>query len=511
MGRKKGRVYIFDTTLRDGEQSPGFSMSVESKLKFARQLARLKVDAIEAGFPISSPAQFEAVKLIAQQIKGPRILGLARAVDKDIKACWDAVKYSKKPGIHTFISTSPIHMKYKLNKKPDEVVKMAVEAVKYAKSLCDYVEFSAEDATRSEVDFLEEIITKTIEAGATVINIPDTVGYAIPEEFGKLIRILKERISLLDKVILSVHCHNDLGLAVANSLIAIQNGATQVECTINGIGERAGNASLEEIVMALNVRKDFFKKEVKIVTQELYPASRLLTLLTGIPVQPNKAIVGENAFAHESGIHQDGVLKHKLTYEIMTPESVGRSKSHIVLGRHSGRHGVLKRAAELGFKLSKEEVDKIYEKFLEIADKKKQVYDDDLIAIIEETLRQKTRTWFILDYFHILSGNNILPTATVKLRKGDKTFSEAAYGDGPVDAVYKAIDKITKVQPILDDYSLKALSRGKDAMGEVRVILNYKGKRYFGIGASTDIIEASAKAYLNAVNKIILNTEKRSN
>ncbi len=501
---QKERVHIFDTTLRDGEQAPGFSMSIESKLKLAKQLAKLKVDIIEAGFPVSSPVQFEAVKVIAQKVRGPRIVGLARAVKGDIEACYEAVKYSKKPGIHTFIATSDIHMKYKLKKSPKEVLKITEKSIKYAKSLCDYIEFSAEDATRSNFEFLCEVINVAIKSGASAINIPDTVGYAIPSEFGELIKKLRDNIPELGKkVILSVHCHNDLGLAVSNSLIAVQNGANQIECTINGIGERAGNAALEEVAMALNVRTDVFNKKVNINTKEIYPTSRLLTILTGVPVQPNKAIVGENAFAHESGIHQDGVLKARETYEIMTPESVGRSLSHIVLGRHSGRHGFRKRVAELGYKLTERELKEAYQRFLEVADKKKQVYDDDLIAIIEAGLK-KSIEWYMLDYFHILTGKRVVPSAVVQLKKGKEVYRESSYGDGPVDAIYKAIDKIVKIQPKLEDYTIKALSGGKEAMGEVKVSILYKNNKYFGMGSSTDIIEASAIAYINAINRCIM-------
>jgi len=497
------KVYIFDTTLRDGEQAPGFSMDVESKLKLALQLEKLNVDAIEAGFPVSSPVQFKAVEVISQKVRGPRILGLARAVEKDIETCYEAVKFAKKPGIHTFIATSDIHMKYKLKKEPKEVLKLAEKAVKYAKSFCEYVEFSAEDATRSNFEFLCEMIHIAIKSGATAINIPDTVGYAIPSEFGNLIKRLKENIPELGKdIVLSVHCHNDLGLAVSNSLSAIQNGANQVECTINGIGERAGNASLEEIVMTLKVRKDYFKKEVDINTKEIYPTSRLLTILTGVPVQPNKAIVGDNAFAHESGIHQDGVLKARETYEIMKPEDVGRSHSEIVLGRHSGRHGFKKRVSELGFKLTDDELQIAYEKFLEIADKKKQVYDNDIIAIVEGSVK-KSFTQYILDYFHVVTGKNVIPNAVVQLKKGDEIYRESAYGDGPVDALYNAIDKIVKIEPKLEDYSIKALSSEKEAMGEVKVGLIYNNSKFYGIGSSTDIIEASAIAYLNAINRIL--------
>lgn len=503
------KIYIYDTTLRDGEQAPGFSMSIEAKLDFAKQLAKLNIDSIEAGFPVSSPVQFDAVKLIAQQVKGPRILGLARSVKKDIKAAWDAVKYSKKPGIHTFIATSDIHMKYKLKKKPSEVLELAKQSVKYAKSLCDYVEFSAEDATRSKLDFLTEIVRVAIKAGATAINIPDTVGYTIPSEFGVLIKSLVRDVPELKKVILSVHCHNDLGLGVANSLTAIQKGANQIECTINGIGERAGNASLEELVMGLNVRKDYFKNfAVNVKTEELYPTSRLLVNLTGIPVQPNKAIVGDNAFAHESGIHQDGVIKKAQTYEIMTPESVGRTATHLVLGRHSGRHGLKKKISELGYKISEKDFITVFDKFSEISDKKKEVYDDDLAAILNE-VSKKGISWYKLDYFHIVSGNNTIPTATVQLNKEKEEYKEAAWGDGPVDAIYSAINKITGLSVKLHDYAIKAISAGGDAMGIVNVSVEYNNQLYYGSASSTDIIEASALAYLSGINKILLAKKRK--
>ncbi|MBN1899244.1 MAG: 2-isopropylmalate synthase [Spirochaetes bacterium] len=501
---KQDKIYIFDTTLRDGEQAPGFSMSIEAKLNLARQLAKLKVDAIEAGFPVSSPVQFEAVKRIAKTVRGPRILGLARAVKKDIDVCYESVKHAPKHGIHTFIATSDIHMRYKLQKTPKEVLNLASESVKYACSLVDYVEFSAEDATRSQFEFLCEIVDLAIKSGARSINIPDTVGYAIPSDFGQLIRRLIENIpDLGKKVVLSVHCHNDLGLGVSNSLSAIQNGANQIECTINGIGERAGNAALEEIVMALKVRKDIMNKMVSVESKQIYPTSRLLTILTGVAVQPNKAIVGENAFAHESGIHQDGMLKARETYEIMTPQSVGRTISHIVLGRHSGRHGFIKCVQELGYKLNEKEMEDIYKKFLEVADKKKQIYDDDLVAIIESELKKSIK-WYRLEYFHVLTGINVVPSAVIKLKKGKEIYSEAAYGDGPIDAIYNAIDKIVRLQPKLEDYIIKSLSGGKEAMGEVRVIISYKNNRYFGIGSSTDIIEASAISYINAINRCLM-------
>ncbi|MDD5066759.1 MAG: 2-isopropylmalate synthase [bacterium] len=498
------KIYIFDTTLRDGEQAPGFSMSIEAKVNFARQLAKLNVDAIEAGFPVSSPVQFEAVRQIARTVKGPRILGLARTVKADIKAAADAVKSAKKSGIHTFISTSPIHMKHKLRKTPREVLKIAVESVKYARSLNNFVEFSAEDATRSEPDFLKEIISRVIAAGASVINIPDTVGYSIPEEFGSMISDLISDVPELNDVIVSVHCHNDLGLAVANSLAGVKNGVTQVECTVNGIGERAGNASLEEIVMGLDVRKDYFgEKATQIRTEELYPTSRLLTHLTGIAVQPNKAIVGENAFAHESGIHQDGFLKHAQTYEIMKPEHVGRKMSSLVLGRHSGRHGLKKRILELGYKLNEKDFEYIYGRFIEISDKKKEVFDDDLIAILNERVKTGIEL-YKLDYFHISSGKNMVPTATIKLIKQKQEFKESAWGDGPVDAVYNAIDKIVGLKTKLEDYSIRALSSGQDAMGVVHVNVKHNNEVFPGSGSSTDIIEASALAYLNSLNRILV-------
>jgi len=499
------KIYIFDTTLRDGEQSPGFSMSVGAKLNFAKQLAKLNVDAIEAGFPVSSPAQFEAVQSIARHVKGPRIIGLARTVKKDIQAVADAVKYSQKSGIHTFIATSDIHMKRKLKKTPVEVIKMTRQSVRYAKKLCDYVEFSAEDATRSKPDFLLVVVREAIKAGASAINIPDTVGYAVPSEFGKMIKRLVENIPELGReVILSVHCHNDLGLAVSNSLEAINNGANQIECTVNGIGERAGNASLEEIVMTLNVRKDYFKNiKTDIKARELYPTSKLLVNFTGIPVQPNKAIVGDNAFAHESGVHQDGMIKSSQTYEIMRPEQVGRTASHLILGRHSGRHGLKKKISEMGYRLSEKEFQAVYQKFLEISDKKREIYDDDLIAILNET-RKRMIKWYQLHDFHIVSGKNTIPTATVCLVKEKEKYMRAAWGDGPVDAVYTAINKIVRVPVKLQDYSIKALSSGEDAMGIVNVTLGYKGQAYYGSSSSTDIIEASAQAYLNALNRIVI-------
>ena len=496
------KIIIFDTTLRDGEQSPGASLGVKEKLEIAMQLDRLKVDAIEAGFPISSEGDFEAVKLIAETVEGPIVAGLARALRKDIDRCWEAVKHARSPRIHTFIGTSPIHIRYQMRKTQGAVLKMAQEAVKIARDYTKDVEFSAMDATRSEFDFLCEIIEKTICAGATTINIPDTVGYSLPDEFGKLINNICKKVSNIKQARLSVHCHNDLGLATANSLSAVANGARQVECTINGIGERAGNASVEEIVMTLKTRHDLFRDYVTGVnTKEIIKASRLVTRLTGIVVQPNKAIVGANAFAHSSGIHQDGILKERTTFEIMKPESVGLTESKLVLTSRSGRHALSHKLKELGFKLSEESLERAYEKFKALADKKKEVFEEDLDAIVEEELATVTEVYH-LEYVHTVSGSQTVPTATIRLKKKGDIFQEAACGDGPVDACYKAIDRITGIKGKLIDYSLRAVTSGKDAMGEVTVRVMARGRTVVGRGSSTDIIEASAKAYVNAINKI---------
>ncbi len=497
------RILIFDTTLRDGEQSPGASLNIQEKLEIAKQLAKLGVDIIEAGFPISSPGDFEAVKLIAKEVKGPIIAGLARATREDIKRVWDAVKYSKSPRIHVFLATSKIHMKYKLKKAKEEILRLAVEGVKYAKKFTDDVEFSPEDASRTEPKFLHQVIEAVINAGATTVNIPDTVGYATPVEFGKLIRGIREEVPNIGQVVISVHCHNDLGLAVANSLTAILNGATQVECTINGIGERAGNASLEEIVMAMRTRKDTFNKVTGIKTKEIYKTSRLVSNLTGIPVQPNKAIVGANAFAHEAGIHQHGVLAKRITYEIMTPQSVGIAETRLVLGKHSGRHAFRKRLEELGYtELSNEDLNKAFVRFKNLADKKKEVFDEDLEAIIEDEVRMIPDT-FILEDMEIRSGTKVTPEARIRIKTKGKVIEERATGDGPVDACYKAIDKITKIKCKLIDYALRGVTGGKEALGEVIVKVESRGETITGHGASTDIIEASAKAYINALNRTV--------
>lgn len=497
------RIMIFDTTLRDGEQAPGCSMNTREKLEMARQLARLKVDVIEAGFAIASEDDFEAVKTIAQNLKGgPIIASLCRTRDIDIDRAWEALQYADRSRIHIFIATSEIHITYKLKSTQEEVLRAAITAVKHARRYTDDVEFSPEDAHRSEQDFLCKVVEEVINAGATTINIPDTVGYGLPWEFGARIKNLFDRVPNIDKAVISCHCHNDLGLAVANSLEAIRNGARQVECTINGIGERAGNASLEEIVMALRTRKDLLDFETGINTEEIYRSSKLLTSIIGIPVQPNKAIVGANAFAHEAGVHQHGMLQKPLTYEIMTPESVGVPQSRLVMGKHSGRHAFKKRLEELGVMLPEEAVNRAFTRFKIVADKKKEVFDDDLLAIVEEEALAAGET-YTLDYLQFTSGMNIVPTATVRLKRENEIFQESGWGDGPVDAAYKAIDQITKVQGRLADYSIRAITAGKDALGEVVLKLEVNGHTVIGRGTSTDVIEASVRAYLNAINKIV--------
>ncbi|NPV30365.1 MAG: 2-isopropylmalate synthase [Firmicutes bacterium] len=497
------RIYIFDTTLRDGEQSPGVSLNLHEKLEIARQLAKLNVDVIEAGFPIASPGDFAAVQAVAREVQGPVIAGLARANRTDIDRAWEALKEAERPRIHTFIATSDIHLQYKLQKSREEVLNLAVAAVKHAKGYTEDVEFSAEDAFRSDLSFLCEVIQAVIEAGATVVNIPDTVGYATPYEFGDFIAQIRARVPGTDRVILSVHCHNDLGLAVANSLAAIRNGAQQVECAVNGLGERAGNAALEEIVMALYTRRAYYQKETNIRYDEIYRTSRLVSTLTGMPVQPNKAVVGKNAFLHASGIHQDGVLQARATYEIMNPELVGFPKANIVLGKLSGRHALRERLAELGYILSDEELEKAFQRFKNLADRKKDITDRDLEAIVKNEIKVAPEL-YQLAYLHVSSGTTVVPTATVGLKRNGIVREEAACGDGPVDAAFKAVDKITGINNLsLADYSLSAITGGKDALGEVVVRVEYGGKTFIGRGLSTDIIEASVKAYLNAVNKVI--------
>jgi 2-isopropylmalate synthase len=498
------RILIFDTTLRDGEQSPGYSMNTKEKVELAKQLARLGVDVLEAGFPIASQDDFEAVRAVAKSLQnGPIIAGLARAKDVDIDRCWEAVKVAERPRIHTFIATSEIHIKYKLKSTQEEVLEATVAAVKRAKNYTADVEFSAEDAHRTDQDYLCRVVEAAIKAGATTINIPDTVGYGLPWEFGERIRNLMSRVPGIERVVVSAHCHNDLGVGVANSLEAIRAGARQVECTINGIGERAGNASLEELVMALRTRKDFFHFDTGIRTEEIYRTSKLLQSITGVSVQPNKAIVGANAFAHEAGIHQHGVLQTPLTYEIMTPESVGVPKSQLILGKHSGRHAFKKRLEELGVELSEEDLNKAFGRFKDLCDRKKEVFDEDLLALVEDELLT-SHQGYSLEHLQFTSGTNIVPTATVRLRMQDETYQESGWGDGPVDAAYKAIDLITKVPGRLLEYQIRAITAGKDALGEVTATVEVDGRRIVGRGSSTDVIEASVRAYLNAINKVVI-------
>ncbi|NLL06401.1 MAG: 2-isopropylmalate synthase [Clostridiaceae bacterium] len=497
------RIKIFDTTLRDGEQTPGVNLNIQEKLEIARQLEKLGVDVIEAGFAIASPGDFEAVKAVSENIKNVTIASLCRAVEKDIDRAWEAVKGAQSPRIHTFIATSDIHLKHKLKMTEDEVLERAVAMVKYAKKYCSDVEFSAEDASRTRVEFLVKVIEEVIKAGATVVNIPDTVGYTTPAEYGKIIRAIKENVSNIDKADISVHCHNDLGLAVANSLAAILNGATQVECTINGLGERAGNAAVEELIMGLDTRKDFYKIEHNINTKQIYRTSKLVSSLTGITVQPNKAIVGANAFAHESGIHQHGVLSEKSTYEIMKPESIGLGQNRMVLGKLSGRHAFEERLKEMGYTtLTPEAIQQAFEKFKSLADKKKVVLDRDIEALIEEKVSEVPEI-FELDSFQITSGNKSVATSTISLKRKDNIITEAATGDGPVAAAFNAIERAVGISFSLEDYSLRAVTEGKDALGEVTVRISKDGKLFVGRGVSTDIIESGVRAYLNAINRAV--------
>lgn len=496
------RIKIFDTTLRDGEQTPGVNLNIHEKLEIARQLEKLGVDVIEAGFAIASPGDFEAVKAVAQNITGVRVASLCRAVEKDIDRAWEAVQYAKMPRIHTFIATSDIHMKYKLKMTEEEVLERAVAMVKYAKKYCEDVEFSAEDASRTRVDFLYKVVEEVIKAGATVVNIPDTVGYSAPLEFGELIKGIKNNVGNIDKADISVHCHNDLGLAVANSLAAMINGATQIECTVNGLGERAGNASVEEIIMGINTRKDYYNFTHKIDTTQIYKTSKLVSSLTGINVQPNKAIVGANAFAHESGIHQHGVLSEKSTYEIMTPESIGLTQNRMVLGKLSGRHAFEERLKELGYNLSQEDIQTAFEKFKSLADKKKEVLDRDIEALVQEKVSEIPEV-FELESFQISSGNKLIASSVVSVKRNGNIITEAATGDGPVDAAFNAMERAVGFNMELEEYSLRAVTEGKDALGEVTVRVLKEGKFFIGRGVSTDVIEASVKAYLNAINRVI--------
>lgn len=503
---ERKHLMVFDTTLRDGEQSPGCSMNLKEKLEVARQLEKLKVDVIEAGFAIASPGDFEAVQAVAQNVRNARVASLSRAMKQDIDRAYEAVKVGEAPRIHTFIATSDIHIQYKLKSTKEEVLERAVAMVKYAKNYLSDVQFSAEDATRTDTAFLYQILEAVIKAGATTVNIPDTVGYTTPDEFYNIITGIRQNVPNIDKAVIAVHCHNDLGMAVANSLAAVKAGATQVECTINGIGERAGNAAMEEIVMALNTRSDQFNGAyTTIEATQLYPASRLLSQVTGMRVQRNKAIVGENAFAHESGIHQHGVLANKSTYEIMTPESVGVPTNQLVLGKHSGRHAFEDRLKDLGYTLEKEVLDTVFQAFKVLADKKKVVYDRDLEALVQDKT-MKMEEHYKLKQFVINCGNQMTATATVKLLNGEE-MEEVSTGTGPIYASFGAIDKLVGMEFTLEDYSLQALTEGEDALGEAFVQIRRDNQKYHGSGVSTDVIEASIKAYLNAINRMVSDTK----
>jgi 2-isopropylmalate synthase len=514
----KEKISIFDTTLRDGEQSPGASLNLYEKLEIAHQLAKLNVDVIEAGFPVSSPAQFDAVHAISSEVD-KIITGLCRANEKDIDAAFKALQPAKRKRIHTFTSTSDFHIlgkfgheKYgrSLEEKRKTILKMTSDSVSYAKSLCKDVEYSAEDAGRTDLIYLAEIIEAAIEAGANVVNIPDTTGYTFPTEFGNKIKYLKEHVRNIDKAVISVHCHNDLGLAVANSIASMENGARQIECTINGIGERAGNASLEEIVMALKVRGDLLNFDTDINTREIYNSSKLVSGFTGILVQRNKAIVGENAFAHESGIHQDGMLKNRDTYEIMTPELVGYPNTKIVLGRHSGRHGLKVRLNQLGYELTDEKLIELYEKFTKLADKKKEVFDDDLRILMGDSIDTKNE-FYSLDHLQITSGSKSIPSAVVRIKVGDDIIQESSIGDGPIDAAFNAIERALSIHAEVESYNVRSVTSGRQALGEVLVRVRNNSKSFTGRGVSTDIIEASALAYLSALNKKKIYIEQSKN
>ena len=498
------RVIIFDTTLRDGEQAAGGTLNVQEKLDIARQLERLGVDVIEAGFPVTSPGDFDAVSLIAREIRTPVICALARAHPKDIDGAWEAVKQAKHPRIHVFLSASDIHMLHQLKKSREEVLEMSRSMVARAKQYTDDIEFSPMDASRAEPGYIYQVLQAVIDAGATTVNIPDTVGYAIPTEFGDLIEGIFQNVPNIDRAVVSVHCHNDLGLAVANSLEAVKRRARQVECTINGIGERAGNASLEEIVMAIKTRGDLFDLTTNIRTAQIYKTSRLVSELTGFPVQPNKAIVGANAFSHESGIHQDGVIKMPITYEIIDPRTVGIPARSLALGKTSGRHAFRERLAELGYSLSEQDFNRAFIAFKELADKKKRVTDKDIESLTAQELRTVSEIYH-LDRVQVSCGDRGIPTAAVRLVTSDgQVLADAALGTGPIDAVYKAINRLVKVPSVLTEFTVKSVTEGIDAIGEVLVRIESEGVTYTGRGADTDIIVASAKAYMNALNRLLV-------
>lgn len=503
-------IKIFDTTLRDGEQSPGCSMNIKEKIEVAKQLEKLNVDVIEAGFAIASKGDFEAIREISKNVKKPIVASLSRALKKDIDIAYEAIKYANKKRIHTFIATSDIHMEYKLKMDKKEVLKHAVDMVKYAKKLCYDIEFSAEDASRTNKEFLYEILYEVIKAGATTVNIPDTVGYITPEEYYHLIKGIRDNVSNIKNADISVHCHNDLGMAVSNSLAALRAGANQIECTINGIGERAGNAALEEVVMAMDVRKDIYVSKTNINKKEIIKSSNLISTITGSFVSANKAIVGENAFAHESGIHQHGVLENKETYEIMTPESIGKKENKIVFGKHSGKHAFINKLEELGYNFDEFRINELFNQMKDLCDKKKNIYESDIEVLIAKNLKLN-QSGYKLKSFVINTGNITNSTSTIKLISEGNLLEEVSLGDGPIDASFKAIDKIIGVSFILKDYKINSLSKGKDALGEVSLILKRDNKKYRGIGMSTDIIEASILAYLDSVNKYMILKELDNN
>ncbi len=509
MSDGSNKVKIFDTTLRDGEQAPGCSMTIDEKIHVARQLERLGVDAMEAGFPIASKGDFDGVREVAGAVGDVTVAALARCVTNDIERAAAALEPAARPRIHVFLATSEVHRRHKLKKARSEILKLAQQGVTEAKGCCRDVEFSPEDASRTEPDFLSDVVQAVIEAGATTVNIPDTVGYAIPWHFGRLISELMQNVKNINDAVISVHCHNDLGLAVANSLEAVRNGARQVECTVNGIGERAGNCSLEEVVMALRTRRDIFNADTNVRAKQIMHASRLVSNVTGMMVQRNKAVVGENAFAHEAGIHQDGMIKERSTYEIMAPEDVGAEKSRLVLGKHSGRHAFKKRMEELGMELDDRRFEHVFEEFKNLCDKKKQIFDEDIEAIVREELETGDggRPVVELLNYHISSGTGAVPTATVELNLRGERITDAATGDGPIDAIYRTMDRITGLECALSDYTIRAVTGGKDAMGEVTVRVESGDNSERGRATSTDIVEASARAYLIAVNRIMRKIE----
>ena len=496
------KIYLFDTTLRDGEQSPGASMNMQEKFRLAQQLVKLNVDIIEAGFPVASAGDFDCVKNIADNLKGVQVAGLARCHGKDIDTAWEALKNGENPRIHTFLATSDIHLKHKLRMTREQVLERAVSMVKHAARYTSNVEFSAEDASRSDLDFVCKVFAAVIEAGATTLNFPDTTGYALPDEFGAQIRYLIEHIPNIHKAVVSVHCHNDLGLAVANSLAAIRNGARQVECTINGIGERAGNTAMEEVVMALRTRADGLPYHTDVVTEHIHASSRMVTTITGIPVQPNKAIVGANAFAHESGIHQDGMLKERTTYEIMNPSDIGLTKGNLVLGKHSGRHALKDRVESMGYTLTGEELDRVFIRFKQVADIKKEMFDEDLESIVMDEVLRIPEAYELLS-LGVMSGSKALPTAAVKLKIDEQEVEKAVIGIGPIDATFRAIAELTRTSSKLLYFAVSSITGGTDAQGEVMVRIEGDGKVVVGQGADPDIITAAAKAYLNGLNRLV--------